>query len=128
MQQYIDSFGIIQPRYTDDSALGPRWIGPSLRNRLEPLCIDTTWNMYNLLGAESVRGEIGVAARAENLVECVRFAQEVQHCLAQWQSGKMADITCACLPVFQFDFQEGRFAQGVGHQHRSMLIKLHPSC
>ena len=71
--------------------------------------------MYNLLGAESVRGEIGVAAGAENLVERVRFAQKVQHCLTQWQSGKMADIACAWCPVIQIDFQERRFGQGVGH-------------
>src|SRR6266446_746380 len=121
MQQYIDSFGVIQPRYTDDIALWSRWIRTAFWCRLESLRIDATRNMDNLLGAESVRGEVGVAARAEDLVECVRFAQEVQHCLAQWQSGKMADITCACLPVFQFAFQEGRFAQGVGHQHLWML-------
>src|SRR6266487_3447097 len=121
MQQYIFSFSIIQPCHTDDLALRPRRIGSSLQGRLEPLRIDTAGNMYNLTGAKSVRSEIGVAARAENLVECVRFAQKVQHCPAQWQLGKMADITCARRPVFQIDFQERRFGQGVGHQHCSPL-------
>src|SRR5258708_16680553 len=128
MQEYIDSCGIIQPCYADDIGLRLRPLRTSFRCRLEPLRIDTTRNMHNLLGAESVRGEIGEAARAENLVECVRFAQKGQHCLAQWQSGKMADITCACLPVFQIDFQERHVGQGVGHQRPSPLIDLHTLC
>src|SRR5437763_15855008 len=100
----------------------------SLRSRLEPLCIDTAGNVYNLLGAESVRGQIGEAARAGNLVECVRFAQKVQHCLAQHQLWEMSDIACACLPVFQIDFQERSFGQAVSHQHCSPFIKLHTLC
>src|SRR2546421_3567176 len=85
MQQYIDPLGIIQSCHTNDIALWPCWIRPSFRSRLEPLCIDTTWYMYNPLSAKSVRGKIGTAACAKNLVECVRFAQKVQHLLAQWQ-------------------------------------------
>src|SRR5260370_20100108 len=98
MQEYIDSFGIIQPCYTNDIALRSRRIRTSFWCRLESLCIHTPRNMHTLLGTESVRGEIGVAARAENLVECVRFAQKVQHCLAHYQLGKMAYISCAGHP------------------------------
>src|SRR5713101_8539188 len=128
MQEYIDSFGIIHPCYTDDIALRSRRIRTSFWCRLEPLGIDTTRNMHNLLCAESVRGEIGVAARAENPVECVRFAQKVQHRLTQWQLGKMTDITRACRPVSQTDFQERLFGQSVGHQRRSPFIELYTLC
>src|SRR5258708_37174847 len=128
MQQYIDALSVVQSCYADDIALRSRRIGTSFWCRLDCLRIHTTRNMDNLLGAESVRSDIGVAARAEHPVECVRFAQKVQHCLAQWQLGKMADITCACRPVFQIDFQERRFGQGVGHQRRSPFIKLRTLC
>src|SRR6266700_6479851 len=122
MQQYIDSFGVIQPCYTDDIALRSRRIRTSFWRRLELLRIDTTRNMYKLLGAESVRDEIGVTSGAENLVECIRFAQKVQHCLAQWQLGKMADITFTCLPVFQIDFQEGRFGYCISQSRGSTFF------
>src|SRR5690348_8811392 len=99
MQQHIDSFGVIHPCHTDDVAHRSLRIGAPLRWRMESLRIDTARNMYDLLGAESVRGEVGVAACAENLVVRVRFAQKCQHGLAQWQSGKVADITRASRPA-----------------------------
>ena len=50
VQRYIDSFGIIHPCYTDDIALrSPAGIRTAFWYRLEPLGIDTTRNMHNLL-------------------------------------------------------------------------------
>src|SRR5258708_1095420 len=128
MQQYIDTLSVVQSCYADDIALRSRRIGTSFWCRLESLRIDTTRNMHNLLVPESVQSDIHLPPPADHPVECVRFAQKGQHCLAQWQLGKMADITCACRPVFQIDFQERRFGQGVGHQRRSPFIKLRTLC
>ncbi len=80
MQQDIDTFCILQPGYTNDIALGFRWVGTAIGGWQEPSGINTVGNIHYLLRTEPMRGQIFDTTLTNHVVKGIRPPQIVEHC------------------------------------------------